>query len=321
MLNHGDKFLLGFLGLGIVIYLLSMSYGEDAPTDPHGDSSSADKDTSTVPALTDTRPMIGEVSLAQYSLQAETATHWKLPGRLEEISGLAMTSNNRVLAHDDENAVIYEIDYRKGSILKSFALADMAKPIADDFEGIALVEDLIYLVTSSGRLYECREGDAGESVLFTIYSTGVGRSCEIEGLAYDASQRMLLLMCKNPRTKALRDTLILYRWSIDTKELGDGAAHTLIPTTEFSRHIKGKKFHPSGIERHPLSGNYFIVAARQRAIAEITPSGQVLALRQFSAQWHRQIEGITFAADNTLIVADEGAGKKSRLTLYPVSGN
>ena len=113
--------------------------------------------------------------------------------------------------------------------------------------------------------------------------------------------------------------MTLYRWSIDAKELGDETAHTLIPITEFSRHIKGKKFQPSGIERHPLSGNYFIVAARQRAIAEITPDGQVLALKQFPAQWHRQIEGISFTAGSTLIVADEGAGKKGRLTLYPVS--
>ena len=68
-----------------------------------------------------------------------------------------------------------------------------------------------------------------------------------------------------------------------------------------------------------MSGNYFIVAARQGAIAEITPGGQVVAVREFPAQWHRQVEGITFAADGTLIVSDEGAGKRARLTLYPVS--
>ena len=81
---------------------------------------------------------------------------------------------------------------------------------------------------------------------------------------------------------------------------------------------KKKKFQPSGIKRHPVSGNYFVVAARQGAIAEITPSGQVVAAKQFSAQWHRQAEGITFAADGALIVADEGAGGKARLTLYSV---
>ena len=51
------------------------------------------------------------------------------------------------------------------------------------------------------------------------------------------------------------------------------------------------------------------------------PGGQVVTAKQFSAQWHRQAEGITFAADGALIVADEGAGGKARLTLYPVSGS
>lgn len=317
MQNRGDKLLLEFLGFGLfVVYLLSMSYGENASADSERDSSSIDPDTLIVRPLSDTIAVSQrEISLASYSLEAETATHWKLPKRLAEISGLAMTMDNRLLAHNDEKGVVYEIDYRNGSIVKAFQLADMATPVADDFEGIATVDDQIYLVTSAGRLYECSEGADGESVLFTSYATGVGSDCEIEGLAYDESQRALVLMCKGARRADLAGQLGIYHWSIDEKQLLEDA-HTVIPVIEFSRHIGGKKFQPSGIERHPVSGNYFVVAARQRAIAEVTPGGQVVAAKQFPAQWHRQAEGITFAADGELIVADEGAGGKARLTLY-----
>ena len=321
MQNRGNKVLLGFLGLGLFVYLLSMGYEENASADSEGDSSSIDPDTSMVRPLPDTVAVLQRnISLASYSLAAETATHWKLPGRLAEISGLAMTMDNRLLAHNDEKGVIYEIDYRNGSIVKAFQLADMAAPVADDFEGIATVDDQVYLVTSAGRLYECGEGADGEAVLFNTYATGVGRECEIEGLAYDESQRALVLMCKGARRADLEGQLGIYHWSIDEKQLIEDA-HTVIPVIEFSRHIGGKKFQPSGIERHPVSGNYFVVAARQGAIAEITPSGKVVAAKQFSAQWHRQAEGITFAADGALIVADEGAGRKARLTLYPVSSS
>ena len=321
MQNRGDKILLGFLGFGLCVYLLSMGYGENSSADLGGDSSSIDPDTSIVHPLSDTMAVSQRnISLASYSLAAETATHWKLPRRLAEISGLAMTMDNRLLAHNDEKGVIYEIDYRNGSIVKAFQLADMAAPVADDFEGIATVDDQIYLVTSAGRLYECSAGADGESVLFTSYATGAGRECEIEGLAYDESQRALVLMCKGARRADLAGQLGIYHWSIDEKQLIE-AAHIAIPVIEFSRHIGGKKFQPSGIERHPMSGNYFVVAARQGAIAEITPSGKVVAVKQFPAQWHRQAEGITFAANGALIVADEGAGGKARLTLYPLSGN
>jgi len=236
---------------------------------------------------------------------------------LREVSGLATTSDHRLLAHDDEAGVVFEIDRRDGSIVKEFELADMEGTVADDFEGIAVAGGWIYLVTSSGRLYESHEGGDGESVLYREYA-GVGRHCEIEGLAYDESKRALLLMCKDARSADMEGQLAVYHWSIDEKQL-IGDAHTAIPVVEFSQHIKGKKFQPSGIERHPMSGNYFIVAARQGAIAEITPGGQVVAVREFPAQWHSQAEGITFAADGTLIIADEGAGKRARLTLYPVS--
>ena len=319
MRKGGNKFLLGFLGFGIFVYLLALRFGGDSAADSNADAPGVGTNMLLASSPADAAMLAeGGISLASYSLKAETATHWKLPGRLEEISGLAMTRDHRLLAHNDEAGVIYELDYRRGSILKTFALTDMVKPVADDFEGIAAVEDQIYLATSSGRLYECREGTAGQSVLFNVYTTGIGRDCEIEALAYDAKQRMLLLMCKNSRSAARQNQLTIYRWSIDAKQLSEDA-HTVIPVIDFARHIKGKKFQPSGIELHPASGNYFVVAARQQAIAELTPAGQILAVRQFSAPWHRQVEGITFAADSTLIVADEGAGKKARLTLYPIA--
>ncbi len=261
-----------------------------------------------------------KISLESYDLKVETATHWKLPGRLEEISGLAMTLDNRLIAHNDEKAVIHEIDYQNGVIVKAFQLADMKAPVNGDFEGIATVNDQVYLVTSSGRIYEGSRGAEGASVLYNSYATGVGRDYEIEGLAYDASQQALLLMSKGSRRADLKEQLVLYRWSLEKKQLIEDA-HIVIPVIEFTRYIGGKEFQPSGIERHPVSGNYFVVAARQGAIAEVTPWGQVVAARQFPAQWHRQPEGITFAADGTLIIADEGSGKKARLTLYPVSEN
>jgi len=319
MRTRGDKFLLGFLAFGILFYLLTWLSGEDSSSNSQGDSSAAGRDTLITRPVPDTTLLPDRhISLESYNLKAETATQWKLPGRLREISGLAMTPDNRLLAHTDEKGIIYEIDYQSGSIVKAFGLTDLTKPVADDFEGIAVTDEHIYLVTSSGRLYECNEGADGETVLFNIYTTGVGRDCEIEGLAYEPGERALLLMCKNPRSPEQKGKLTIYRWSIDTKQLVEDG-HTVIPIRDFSRHIKGKKFQPSGIERHPVSGNYFVVAARQATIAEITPSGQVVAVMKFPAAWHRQAEGITFAADGTLIVSDEGAGKRARLTLYPFS--
>ncbi len=260
------------------------------------------------------------VSLVDYDLRAKAATQWELPGRLREISGLATTSDHRLLAHNDEVGVVFEIDPHDGSIVKEFRLADVRDPVADDFEGIAVAGGRIYLVTSTGRIYESEEGAHGESVLYRMYATGVGRDCEIEGLAYDADERDLLLMCKDSRSEDLRDLLAIYSWSIDEKRLRADAP-TTVPVRDFARRIESNRYHPSGIERHPVSGNYFVVAARQGAIAEVTPVGEVVAAKRFAARWHRQVEGIAFGEDGALIVADEGGNGRAILTIYPGPGN
>ena len=181
-----DKSLLDFPGLAILLILLSTGFGEDASAEIIGGPLNTNPGISGVLPSTDTVAVSkGKISLESYTLDPETATHWKLPRDLEEISGLAMTGDERLLAHNDERAIIFEIDYLQGSIVKSFQLADMNFPVAGDFEGIAATDDKIFLVTSSGRLFEFREGASGESVLFNVYTTGVGRDCEIEGLTYD----------------------------------------------------------------------------------------------------------------------------------------
>ena len=353
MEKYGNRLLLGFFVFSLLILLVSIVYKRNPSTGsnqervdkekpsvgsseetmnkknpPAGlseDLLKMDPDTIIDQLLGDTNAVAErKISLESYDLQVETATHWKLPGSLlYEISGLAMTLDDRLLAHNDEKGIIYEIDYQKGEIVKDFQLAqlaDMKDPVRGDFEGIATADDTVYLVTSSGRIYEGSRGANGESVLYNSYATGVGRDYEIEGLAYDANRRVLLLMSKNARREDLTAHLMIYHWSIDEKQLIEDA-HIVIPVIEFTRHIDEKEFQPSGIERHPTSGNYFVIAARQRAIAEITPSGQVVGAKQFPAQWHRQPEGITFAADGALIIADEGDGKKARLTLYPFTEN
>ena len=268
------------------------------------------------PAPGGTVPLQTSGVLAGYELGEERATHWRLPRRLTEISGLAVTRDGRLLAHHDEAGVVFELDYRTGAIVKEFALADGEAPVRGDFEGIATVEERIYLVTSAGRLYEFHEGTDREPVLFTMYATGVGQRCEIEGLAYDASRRALLLLCKRPVGQAPAGRLRVHAWSVDRRQLDENGG-VVLEVGDFSRHLGTNGFRPSGIEWHPDSGRLLIVAARQQAIAEVTPDGAIAAVRRFSAGWHRQVEGVTLAPDGSLIVADEGAGGRGRLTVYP----
>ena len=254
-----------------------------------------------------------QTSVLQRYIRPPTV-EWRLPGRLREISGLAMTPDDRLFAHDDEEAVIYEIDYRGGRLVKAFA---MGEPTAQgDFEGIAYADGRFYLTTSNGRLYESSEGRDGERMLFNTYGTGVGNACEVEGLAFEPSDRTLLLLCKEAREKRLEDHVAIFRWSLDRRAMADDSL-LLYPMSAFTEPIDEKNFHPSGLERHPTAGTYVIVAAREEAVAEVSPNGEVVRVMKLPRGQHRQAEGITFSSIDTLFISDEGGSGRSRLVLYP----
>ncbi len=60
---------------------------------------------------------------------------WKLPKALKEISGLALTQDERLFAIEDESANVFELDYDQGRLIKRFAVSDPV--LRGDFEGIA----------------------------------------------------------------------------------------------------------------------------------------------------------------------------------------
>ncbi len=257
-------------------------------------------------------------ALASYDLQKTAAEQVKLPKKLKEISGLATTADDRVFAVQDEKGVVYQVDARTGEITKSFVLGD--GKVKDDFEGIAIADSEVFLVTSNGRLYRTREGRRGEAVPYRVYETGVGKRCEVEGLAFEPVDRSLLILCKNPRIKELEDVVAIYRWSVDDEELVSGGT-ILVPEVEFTRRIGKKRFEPSGIERHPTTGTYLLVAAKQEWIAEVNAAGEVLDAIELPRKLHRQVEGITILSDLSLLISDEGNGRRARLTMYPPSAN
>lgn len=75
---------------------------------------------------------------------------WRLPDALREISGLALTPDGHLLAVADERAVIYELNYVDGKLVRAFAFGE--PPLRGDFEGIAWLNERVYLVTSEGML-------------------------------------------------------------------------------------------------------------------------------------------------------------------------
>lgn len=239
---------------------------------------------------------------------------WILPRELGEVSGLALTSDGRLLAHGDEWGQVYVIDPRGGALLKRFSIGEAGGDTRADFEGITVAGERIIMATSNGMLYEFAEGEDGERVDAVVHDTRLGKECEFEGVAFDSARGIVVLPCKNVRTRNLRDQMVLYRWHLD-----GGADSALGPITIPLRQVIGsnswKELHPSDVSIDPTTGHYVLIAAQEKALIEITPVGDVVRASPLPGK-HKQAEGVALTRDGILIVSDEATTRPASLTLY-----
>lgn len=232
-----------------------------------------------------------------------------LPNRLDEISGLANTSDGRLFGHNDERGRVHALDGRTGEVGKRFDLGDGS--VRDDLEGIAIVGERMFMVSSRGLLYEFREADDGGSTPHHVSDTGLGDTCEVEGLDHLAPQQALIFACKVSTPE--RGTIVLPRIPIDP-------AAPRLPPIEIARaqlpaHGLGEDFQPSAVALSPL-GTLVVLSATQESIIEVDLEGRVLSAVSLSRIRHRQPEGVAFGPDGTLYIADEENDQDARLTAY-----
>lgn len=246
--------------------------------------------------------------LARYDFD-EPTRRFDLPGGLEEVSGLAFTPEGRLFAHDDERGRIHEIDPHTGEVGKRFDLGNGR--LAGDFEGIAVIGERFFLVTSTGWLYEFREGDDEENVAYRVTDTGLGDGCEVEGLDYDPTDDALLFACKTASDDG--DWIHVHRIAVDP---ASGRLPSLrIPRSELDAFGVDDDFEPSALLVLP-GGTYLLSSAPAESLLEVARDGRVLGGVDLGRSSHPQPEGLELGSDGTLYVADEENEEDARLTAY-----
>jgi uncharacterized protein YjiK len=257
--------------------------------------------------------------LSRYDLSDKHPQQFRLPKRLSEASGLAMSDDGRLFCHDDESATVYQVDYANGKIVKQFSLGSGF--LKGDFEGIAIKKDTLYMVESNGNIFAFREGENNSRVKFQMYRTSLSHKNDVEGLEYDPETDCLLLACKGEPSltsgkKKHHGYKAVYAFSLKTYKLLE-KPRFLIPLDAVTKSARNGQFNPSGIARHPKSGTYFIITADGESIIELSRDGKILAQQEISKKANSQPEGIAFAPDLSMILCNDGQGGSGTLTVYP----
>ena len=116
------------------------------------------------------------------ALAGKPLAKWILPAPLREISGLALTNDGRMLAEQDETGEIWEIDYRRGILVKHFFIGDggegrLRGHHGRERRGVSAGEQRPDL--------QFHEGANNAHVAYSVIETGLKKECEFESMVFD----------------------------------------------------------------------------------------------------------------------------------------
>ena len=230
---------------------------------------------------------------------------WWLPEFVNEASGIAVMTDQSILLHDDEFAVIYHVSLVDHSIEPFGWLG--SPEFERDFEGIALNGETLYLVTSDALIYQASVDLKARSQTFdfTVYDTGLESICELEGLHFLSGK--LLLPCKVPIEESYKNKLVVFEFDVKTHEIQE---HLVIPGEQFGT-LEGPQ--PTAIEIS--SHHYYIVSTNHLLkVDRRTSSIDIFSLPKLR---HFQPEGIGLLDDGSIVIVDDFRKGVARLTHYP----
>jgi hypothetical protein len=262
-----------------------------------------------------------------------------LPDILKEVSGLTSLDSTTFACIQDENGILFIYDLVQNEITKQYTFN-----IDGDYEGITRVDSTIYVLRSDGTLFEITDYQSPDFIL-TPYFTGIPANNN-EGLCFDPDNNLLLIACKGKPGKGseYKDKRLIYGFDLTTKTL------TTEPVFDFdlqtikqfamrneigllTKTKKKKKqkiaepvirFMTSAIAVHPVTKKLYLLSASDHLFFIFNRNGDIEHIEQLNSEIFNKAEGITFVANNDLLITNEGQDKKPtllRFTYKPIPTN
>lgn len=264
----------------------------------------------------------------------EPIAEFKLPNKLKEISGLGIDPTGQYLyAVQDEEGDLFMIDTKTGEVVE-----DREFHKDGDYEGVEFVKDRVFVVKSSGTLYEVVNFLKDEQELIK-HKFDFHKNSDIEGLGYDPQENRLLISCKGKAGKGddYEFKKGIFAVDLDSMQLSKEPIYTI--SVEAVKHFlevhntlekidklvklfqPGEEFifGPSGLAVHPQTGEIYLTSSVGKLLVVLDRTGHIQHMVKLKKKIHPQPEGIAFAPDGTLFISNEG--KDGKGTIYKFAYN
>ncbi len=244
-----------------------------------------------------------------------------LPYVLEEVSGLGWTPDNSLLAVDDETGKVFEYNLTKQDIVHSITFYK-----GDDFEGVELVGNEIFILRSDGDLFKLDYIQSKESRAWVIENE-LGKKNDTEGLGYNPISHKLIIACKEKAGLGKEDIKgrAFYTFDLSTNKLDKKPHFTITPKQlknfweerrNFDYDKDRIKFKPSAIAFHPISKDYYVLSSVGKMIIVVNSEGNIKATYPVYQRILGQPEGLAFSENGDLYVSSEGEGDRGYIVRF-----
>ena len=252
----------------------------------------------------------GQQMIAGYDF-SEPDQVLKLSKSLKEISGLASGPDGQLYAVQDEKGIIFQLNPDDGSIL-----AEQKFYGDGDYEGIERVGNTMYILRSSGHLFEVDLGQRGGIKATRKSRLNLPSRCDAEALGSDPAAGTLWVGCKNADGVKGKKTRSLFRLTVENDKweakLKVSINQKMLTEANSDSKWSINKFMPSGLTIREYV--IFVLSAVNDLLLIIQPTR--VDMVELSEMGLPQAEGIALGADGTLYIASEGVGSRARLLAF-----
>ncbi|MBC7912723.1 MAG: SdiA-regulated domain-containing protein [Pyrinomonadaceae bacterium] len=263
---------------------------------------------------------------SKQTLEPKGGKLYKVPKELIEISGISFVTNTTLVAIQDEEGILYFYDLTTEKITNKYEFWK-----GKDYEDLAVVGQDLWIVNSSGALYEIKNFKNGPSKP-NVYKTVLKEENNIEGLAYDKANNRLFLSIKDMSLDGDDKEKDIYEFDLKTKTLNQKAVFS-VKLTDIEEYFKGDKieefskkilksvgnqnlndvFRTSALSFHPKTAELYVLSSLNNIIAVYNTKGQIIKVLELDGKEFIQPEGLAFTNDGRLFISNEGKGKQANI--------
>ncbi|RYY55725.1 MAG: SdiA-regulated family protein [Chitinophagaceae bacterium] len=250
----------------------------------------------------------GDPELVLHGYDLKDPEKFNMSSSLLEISGITLGKQNpdTFYAIQDEEGKLFRFTWEEKGRKASSKFAK-----SGDYEDLAIIGGTVFVLKSNGSIFSFALADAIYDEIDSVYEwKKLLPKGEYEGMFGDERDGKLYILCKNCKGTKQEETVSGYVFQANA-----GPASEPVPAGAFEIDVESikpfsgsvkKGFRPSGLARHPLTGDWYIISGVNKLLVVTGPDWKVKSGHHLSSNLFNQPEGIIFDQQGNLYISNEG---------------